>query len=116
MSEASVQGMHLTPIGGAIVLLEPGDGLDPTDANAYLEPLAAFLQGRDARRLIYDLTKVPVIDRVYYEWLKAVHAICAICGVEMVVAGMRPSAAYALAHSLDETPPFTCALNVDRAR
>ncbi|OOG21218.1 hypothetical protein B1C78_16485 [Thioalkalivibrio denitrificans] len=116
MSKERIQGMHLTPIGGAVVLLEPGDGLDPTDADAYLEPLASYLQVQEARRLIYDLATVPVIDGVYYDWLKSVHAICAICGVEMVVAGMTPSAAYALAHTLNETPPFACALNVDRAR
>ena len=111
-----VQGMHLTPIGGGNVLLEPGDGLDPTDPDAYLEPLAAYLQRYGAKRLIYDLTNVPVIDPLYYNWLKSVHAICSVCGMEMVVASMNPSAAYSLAHILDETPPFTCALNVDRAR
>jgi hypothetical protein len=116
MKKGVIQGMHLTPIGSAIVLLEPGDGLDPSDPDTYLEPLAALLQGQAARRLIYDLSTVRVIDLLYYKWLKSVHAICAVCGVEMVVAGMSPSAAYALAHILDETPPFACALNVDRAR
>jgi hypothetical protein len=116
VKKQTIAGMHLTPIGGAVVLLEPGDGLDPTDPDAYLESLVSYLQRQQARRLIYDLTTVPVVDPVYYAWLKAVHAICAVCGVEMVAAGMAPSAAYALAHSLDETPPFACALNVDRAR
>ncbi len=111
-----IQGMHLTMIGGSNLLLEPGDGLDPSEPDLYLVPLAGHLQATGARRLIYDLANVAVIDPLYYRWLKSVHAMCRICGVEMVVASMNASAAYALAHTLDETPPFACALNVDRAR
>ncbi|WP_019567904.1 hypothetical protein [Thioalkalivibrio sp. ALMg13-2] len=111
-----VQGMHLTQIGGGTVLLEPGEGLDPGEPDAYLAPLATYLQRAGARRLIYDLSSVPVIDPLYYDWLKKVYAVSAVCGVRMVVASMSPPTAYALASTLNETPPFDCALNVDRAR
>lgn len=110
------EGMHLTPIGGGNVLLEPGEALDPTDPDAYLVALLGYLQQQRAKRLIYDLKNVAVIEAMYYGWLKRLHALCAVSGIELVAVNMRPAAAYALALVLDETPPFTCALNVDRAR
>lgn len=111
-----IQGMHLTPIGSGIVLLEPGEGLDPSDPDAYLEPLVGYLQRQRASRLIYDLTSVPLIDSVYYRWLKTVSDICRVTGVQLVVVNMAPPAAFALSRILDGPPPFLCALNVDRAR
>ncbi|HKK14025.1 MAG TPA: hypothetical protein VKA14_05120, partial [Gammaproteobacteria bacterium] len=97
--------MHLTPIGSGIVLLEPTDGLDPTDSEAYLQPLVGFLQRRRTSRLIYDLKNVPLVDNVYYQWLHALHRMCRITGIELVVANMAPAAAYALAQLLDGPPP-----------
>ena len=76
----------------------------------------AFLQEKSAARLIYDLKDVPLIDTLYYTWLKSVNALCMIGGVEMVVVNMQPTAAFSLASTLDETPPFICALDVDQAR
>jgi rsbT antagonist protein RsbS len=105
--------MHLTPIGDGKVLLEPGEGLDPTDPDAYLEPLLDFLQGRGARVLIYDLKNVPLIDRTYLDWLRSVESLCRVGGVALVVVSMRPAAAYALALMLDGPVPFACALDVD---
>ena len=106
--------MHLTAIGGAKVLLEPGEGLDPSDPDAYLEPLVAYLQERGAKVLLYDLTNVPVIDELYYHWLAAVNTICRISGIRLVTVNMRPAAAYALALTLDNPPVFECALDVNQ--
>jgi hypothetical protein len=106
--------MHLTLIGGTKVLLEPGEGLDPSDPEVYLEPLVAYLQTRDARVLLYDLSNVPVIDELYYRWLTAVDTICRISGIQLVTVNMRPAAAYALALMLDEPPAFECALDVNQ--
>ncbi|MHB8257465.1 MAG: hypothetical protein ACYDHY_10955 [Acidiferrobacterales bacterium] len=111
-----IPGIHLTPIGDDSVLLEPGDGLDPTDPNAYLVPLLAFLQKKRARFLIYDLKNVALIDRVYYEWMTAMNSLCLISGIRMVVANIRPYAAFALSQLLSDDPPFACALDVDSAR
>ncbi|WP_019569052.1 hypothetical protein [Thioalkalivibrio sp. ALE11] len=111
-----VQGMHLTRIGADAVLLEPGEGLDPGEPDRYLVALGDYLQAARARRLIYDLDSVPVVDALYYDWLKAVHGLCRVIGVEMVVANMAHSVAYALAARLDEVPPFACARDVERAR
>ena len=97
-------------------MLEPGEGLDPADHDAYLMPVLDYLQKRQTQRLIYDLKNVRVIDSVYYEWLIALHAICRISGIEMVVVNMRPSAAYALSVMVKEPPPFTCALDIDNVR
>lgn len=111
-----LQGMHLTPIGGGNVLLEPADGLDPGEPDAYLVPLTGTLQQMRARRLLYDLKNVPVIDTLYYAWLTSLGSMCRISGIDMVLVSIRPATAYALALTLEDNPPFSCALDVDRAR
>ena len=109
-----MEGMHLTPIGHGNVLLEPKEGLDPSNPDAYLPKLMAFLQKAKAQRLLYDLTSLPLVDSVYYEWLKDVHRLCQIAGVKLIAVSMRPTAAYALAIASKEPPPFACARDVDR--
>ncbi len=109
-------GMHLTPIGSGVVLLEPKEGLDPSDPDAYLDGLLHYLQGRAARRLVYDAGAVVIIDAVYYRWLARLAAACRVTGIDVTVVNMRPSAAFALARQLDDDPPFACALDVDHAR
>lgn len=111
-----LQGMHLTPIGDGNVLLEPTDGLDPGEPDAYLVPLTGTLQQMRARRLLYDLKNVPVIDKLYYAWLENLASMCRISGIDMVLVNMRPATAYALALTMKDNPPFGCALDVDRAR
>ncbi|MHB8347663.1 MAG: hypothetical protein ACYDHM_10870 [Acidiferrobacterales bacterium] len=111
-----IPGIHLTPIGDDSVLLEPGEGLDPTDPDGYLVPLLAFLQKKRARFLIYDLKNVALVDRVYYDWMTAMNSLCLISGIRMVVANIRPYAAFALSQLIDGDPPFSCALDVDSAR
>jgi hypothetical protein len=108
-----VDGMHLTPIGGGAVLLEPGEALDPGAPDRYAVP---YLQERGARRLIYDLSNVPVVDELYYAWLLQVHRLCRVAGIELVAANMHADVAFALSLQLHEPPPFACALDVDRAR
>lgn len=111
-----IPGMHLTAIGQGCVLLEPTDGFDPGDPDAYLIPLGESLQRIRARRLLYDLKDVPVIDDLYFAWLTSLAAMCRITGIGMVVVSMRPAAAYALALTMKAPPPFECALDVNRAR
>lgn len=111
-----VQGMHLTPLGDGAVLLEPGEGLDPGDPDAYVEPLVGYLQECAADRLIYDLGQVVVIDDLYYDWLVRLSRACRVSGVRMVAANIHAPAAFALAQQLAADPPFDCALDVDRAR
>ncbi|HEC13208.1 MAG TPA: hypothetical protein ENI80_08170 [Acidiferrobacteraceae bacterium] len=111
-----IAGMHLTTIGDGNILLEPGDGLDPSQPGVYLEVLISHLQSNRTRRLIYDLSNVPIIDNIYYDWLVSVNSICRISGIEMVTANMAPTAAYNLATSIDHDPPFATALDVDSAR
>jgi len=49
------EGIHLTPIGDGNVLLEPGEGLDPSNPEALVAPVLEFLQNNQAQRLVYDL-------------------------------------------------------------
>lgn len=111
-----ISGMHLTPLGDGSVLLEPADGLDPSDPDAYLVPVLTYLAERHARRLIYDLDGVAVVDRLYYRWLCELASVCRVAGVELIAVNLRPEAAYAMALELDHAPPFRFVRDVDRAR
>ncbi|HSW53030.1 MAG TPA: hypothetical protein VLG93_07355 [Sulfuricaulis sp.] len=111
-----IEGIHLTPIGDGNVLLEPGEGLDPGNPESMVAPVLEFLQRHEARRLVYDLKSVRLIDEVYYSWLVKLDATCRIANVEMVTVNMQPAAAYALSLSLSQSPPFTCALDIHHLR
>src|SRR3972149_3899699 len=110
------EGIHLTPIGDGNVLLEPGEGLGPSDPAAPVPPELEFLQTTQARRLVYALKTVRLIDAVYYTWLTKLSATCRIANVEMVTVNMQPAAAYALSLTLDKPTPFTCALDIHSLR
>ena len=110
------EGIHLTPIGDGNVLLEPGEGLDPSNPDALVAPVLEFLQNNQARRLVYDLKTVRLIDAVYYTWLTKLSATCRIANVEMVTVNMQPAAAYALSLMLNNSPSFTCALDIHSLR
>ncbi|GAB4514419.1 MAG: hypothetical protein Tsb0026_19760 [Sulfuricaulis sp.] len=107
-----IEGIHLTPIGDGNVLLEPGEGLDPSSPESMVAPVLEFLQRHEARRLVYDLKSVRLIDEVYYNWLTKLSATCRIANVEMVTVNMQPAAAYALSLTLNQSPSFTCALDI----
>ena len=79
-------------------------------------PVIDFLQRNDARRLVYDLKSVRLIDEVYYSWLTKLSATCRFANVEMVTVNMQPAAAYALSLTLKKSPPFTCALDIHSLR
>ena len=111
-----IEGIHLTPIGDGNVLLEPGEGLDPSNPESMVAPVLDFLQRNDAQRLVYDLKSVRLIDEVYYSWLVKLDATCRIANVEMVTVNMQPAAAYALSLTLRKSPPFTCALDIHHLR
>ncbi|MHB8622238.1 MAG: STAS domain-containing protein [Sulfuricaulis sp.] len=111
-----IEGIHLTPIGDGNVLLEPGEGLDPGNPEALLAPVLEILQQNEARRLVYDLKSVRLIDAVYYSWLTKLSATCRVANVEMVTVNMQPAAAYALALALDKPPTFGCALDIHHLR
>ncbi|MHB8535203.1 MAG: hypothetical protein ACYDBW_07150 [Sulfuricaulis sp.] len=109
-------GIHLTPIGDGNVLLEPGEGLDPSNPDALLAPILEFLQHHEARRLVYDLKSVSLIDEIYYTWLTQLSNTCRIGNVQMVTVNMQPAAAYALSLTLDKPPSFVCALDIHHLR
>jgi|OpeIllAssembly_1097287.scaffolds.fasta_scaffold60113_2 rsbT antagonist protein RsbS len=108
----NLQGIHLTPIGAGDLLLEPSESLDPS-RDDQLETLVAALQRHQARRLIYDLKNVRLIDTVYFRWLTGLQAICQIAGVRMIVIHMQPTAAFALSQLIRDRPRFECALDIE---
>ena len=106
-------GLHLTPIGGGRLLLEPGPSLDVGQQAELVEHVLACLQRNGGARLYYDLGNLPLIDAAYYGWLDALARACNTLNVRLVCVRMQPTAAYALAHHLKGPPPFDTALGVD---
>ncbi len=111
-----LRGIHLTSIGNNNMLLEPGDGLDPDAPEDYLATLMQLMQKENAATLIYDLKNVPLVDAVYYSWLLRLHHLCLLANMELIIVNIRPSAAFTLATSLSQAPPFKCSLDVESAR
>ncbi len=105
---------HLTKIGPAGLLLEPGEGLDPSAALDYIEHLVRVLLSSESRYLYYDVKDVPVIDPVYYEWLLQLGRSCRLLGASLVILHMRPETAFALGRNLEGPVPFFCAQSLDR--
>lgn len=99
---------HLTPLGRADMLLEPGEGLDPTAVDALTHELSQILGRNHVQRLFYDVKQVAVIDRIYYDWLVRLWQMCQLYQVELIVVQMQPGAAFALGGLLVGTPPFRC--------
>jgi rsbT antagonist protein RsbS len=105
------EGIHLTPIGDGNVLLEPGEGR-PSDPGALVAPVLDFLQNNEGRGLVYG-PEARLIDGCTG---LVNHATCRIANVEMVTVNMQPAAAYALSLTLNQSPPFTCALDIHNLR
>ena len=109
-------GMHLTAIGDGNMLLEPTDGLDPGSPDDYIVELMEILQKEEAHTLMYDLEQVPLIDQVYFSWLVYLNKLCRLANVELIMVNIKTTAAFSLAISMKQPPPFKCSLDVDRAR
>lgn len=104
--------LHLTLIGRAEILLEPGQGLDPAAVENYLEPILARVRELRVTCLYYDVQQLAVIDPVYYGWMAHLARACQAMGVRMVAVHVRPSAAFAMSRYLQADPPFATALDV----
>lgn len=111
-----IAGLHITHIGDDCILLEPSEGLDPTDPDTYLLPLLADLQKNNARYLIYDMKKVAIANPAYLGWLTIASRTLGVCGIQMIVVSLRPHTVFALSGSMVGEPAFLCALDVDSAR
>lgn len=111
-----LKGIHLTSIGDNNMLLEPGDGLNPDTPDKYVVELMRLMQNSNTRTLLYDLENVPLIDEIYYTWLVRLHHLCTLTNIELIATNICPTAAFSLAASLQQPPPFKCALDIDSAR
>lgn len=111
-----LQGMHITPIGNKKILFEPGDSLDPSDPDEYVIELMDALHDNHTDTLIYDLKKVPLIDDVYYSWLIRLNKLCRLSNIDMVIVNIPTTAAFSLAITMKEPPPFKCSIDVESAR
>lgn len=108
----NIAGVHLTLIGIADMLMEPGRSLDISARDDLLVDIIGRLQEAKAERLYYDLAEVQVIDPAYYHWLDALARACRSINVRMICIHMQPTAAFALAHQLNDMPLFETAHDV----
>jgi rsbT antagonist protein RsbS len=102
----AISGIHLTSIGKGNFLLEPLSSLNFQDAGPLLQDIVALLQQGRGVRLYYDLNGLPVIDRVYYDWLDKLARICLTVNIKMVCINMQPTAAFALSLFISGKPAF----------
>lgn len=105
--------IHLTPIGSGKVLLEPGIGLDPSDTEGLIPEILDQLRRKNAVSLFYDLSRIPVIDTLYYDWLCFLARACSASAISMTVIRMQPTAACSLSLFITQDPPFACALDTE---
>lgn len=109
-----ISGAHLTPIGEGDYLLEPTRGLDIANSDQLIEEILTRVQLGKGQRLYYDLSELALIDPVYYQWMRMLARACQTVNIKMVCIHMQPTAAFGLSQFLQETPPFVCALDVER--
>lgn len=108
----AIQGLHLTQIGSGDFLLEPSRSLNIRDQDQLIECIAGRLQHARASRLYYDLSEQALIDPVYLGWLNALARAAGAINIRMVCIHMQPTAAFALAQFVRETPAFEIALDI----
>ena len=105
----AIHGIHLTRIGRGNFLLEPLSSLNLQEIGVLLQEIVTLLQQGRGSRLYYDLSELPVIDQVYYDWLDKLARVCLAVNVRMVCINMQPTAAFALAKFIDKKPVFETA-------
>lgn len=108
----SILGLHLTRIGNGDFLLEPSRSLNIREQGTLIEHITGRLQQAKASRLYYDLSEQALIDPVYYAWLDALARAARAVNVAMVCVNMQPTAAFALARFMTQTPAFETALDI----
>lgn len=108
----SARSFHLTQIGRADFLLEPGRGIDVARPGDLIEEILHRLQHAKPTRLYYDLAELPLIDPVYYNWLNALARACQTMNVALVCIHMQPTAAFGLTSFITQAPLFQTARDV----
>ncbi len=108
----SIPGIHLTRIGKGNFLLEPLRSMNIQDQNELLQQVVAQVQQGQGAHLYYDLSELPIIDQVYYDWLDKLARTCQAANLKMTCINMQPTAAFTLSKFLTGKPAFASALDV----
>lgn len=108
----TIAGIHLTRIGRGNFLLEPLRSMNIQDTGQLMQDIVARLQQNKGVKLYYDLSELPVIDSVYYDWLDKLARICLTLNIKMICINMQPTAAFTLSSFLTDKPVFATALGV----
>lgn len=108
----AIPGLHLTRIGNGDFLLEPSTSLNLDDQGRLIESITARLIKERSARLYYDLSTLPLIDPLYYDWLNALARAVLTVNVKMICVNMQPTAAFALSKFMTEKPVFGTAHSI----
>jgi rsbT antagonist protein RsbS len=108
----AITGVHLTRIGKGNYLLEPLRSMNIRDQGVLMQEIIAQVQQGQGARLYFDLSGLPVIDHVYYDWLDQMARTCLAVNIKMICINMQPTAAFSLSKFLTKKPAFETALGV----
>lgn len=105
-------GFNITKVGESDLLLKPEDSLDPLSSDSLLESIGEKLAGGEISSLYYDLSRVHIIDKIYYGWLCKLARTCSIYGTELKTINMKSTAAMGLVSFIKDRPPFHTSLEI----
>ncbi len=108
----AISGIHLTRIGKGNYLLEPLRSMNIQDPGALLQHIVAQVQQGHGTHLYYDLSELPIIDQIYYDWLDKLARTCQTINIKMTCINMQSTAAFTLSKFLTSKPAFATALDV----
>jgi rsbT antagonist protein RsbS len=108
----AISGIHLTRIGRGDYLLEPLRSMNIRDQGGLIQDIVSRVQQGQGARLYFDLSGLPVIDHVYYDWLDQLARTCLAVNIRMICINMQPTAAFTLSKFLATRPVFETALGI----
>ena len=108
----AISGVHLTRIGKGNYLLEPLRSMNIRDQGALMQEIVTQVKQGQGARLYFDLSGLPVIDHIYYDWLDQLARTCRVVNIRMICINMQPTAAFTLSKFLTNKPIFETALGV----
>jgi len=108
----AISGVHLTRIGKGNYLLEPLHSINIRDQGELIQDIVTQVQQGQGMRLYFDLSGLPVIDHVYYDWLDQLARTCLAVNIKMICINMQPTAAFTLSKFLTNKPVFDTAMGV----
>jgi len=105
-------GFTVTQVGNGALLLEPYDNLDPSSDGDMLEEISYYIKESDIHTLFYDMNKIYISDKLYYQWLCRLSKICKLFCVKLKLIHMKPTAAISISSFIKGPPDFDIAMSM----